>query len=44
LELLLPVTVKAIPLKVFERWGAGKKIFFQKVFFPTKQFYNSFIS
>ena len=28
-------TIKAIPSKVFERWGAGKNTFFKK-FFPRK--------
>ena len=35
LELLLSVPIKAIPLKVFVRWGAGKKNFFQKGLFPA---------
>ena len=38
LELLLSSTIKAIPLKVFGRWGAGKKAFFQKGLFPAKQY------
>ena len=32
------VSIKAIPLKVFGRWGAGKITFFQKGLFPAKQF------
>ena len=38
LELLLSSTIKAIPSKVFGRWGAGKKAFFQKGLFPAKQY------
>ena len=30
LELLLSFTIKAIPLKIFGRWSAGKITFFQK--------------
>ena len=32
--------IKAIPLKVFGRWGAGKITFFQKGVFPVKHFCN----
>ena len=35
------VSIKAIPLKVFGRWGAGKITFFQKGVFPAKPFCNS---
>ena len=35
------VPIKAIPLKVFGRWGAGKITFFQKGLFPAKPFRNS---
>ena len=38
LELLLSLTIKAIPLKVFGRCGAGKITFFQKGVFPVKHF------
>jgi len=31
-------TIKAIPLKVFERWGAGKKNFFKKFSSPRNSF------
>ena len=41
LELLFPLPGKAIPLKVFGRWGAGKITFFQKGVFPAKQFCNT---
>jgi len=41
LELLLSAAIKAIPLKVFVRWGAGKKTFFQKGVFPAKPFISS---
>jgi len=41
LELLLLQVIKAIPVKVFGKWGVGKRTFFQKGFFPTKQFCNS---
>ena len=34
-------TIKAIPLKVFGRWGAGKITFFQKGVFPARPFCNS---
>jgi len=36
LELLLSFTIKAIPLKIFGRWGAGKITFFQKRYLPRK--------
>ena len=35
------VPIKAIPLKVFGRWGAGKITFFQKGVFLAKPFRNS---
>jgi len=41
LELLLSLTVKEIPLKVFGRLGAGKITFFQKGLFFAKPFCNS---
>ena len=37
---LLLFLIKAIPAKVFGKWGVGKRTFFQKGFFPTKQFSN----
>ncbi|MBO5923776.1 MAG: hypothetical protein J6Q81_04605, partial [Lentisphaeria bacterium] len=36
-------TIKAIPAKVFGKWGVGKRTFFQKGFFPTKQFFKPII-
>ena len=36
LELLLSFTIKAIPLKIFGIWGAGKITFFQKRYLPRK--------
>jgi len=41
MELLLLLVIKAIPVKVFGKWGVGKRTFFQKGFFPTKQFCNT---
>ena len=34
-------TIKAIPAKVFGKWGVGKRTFVQKGFFPTEQFFNN---
>ena len=39
--MLLLLVIKAIPVKVFGKWGVEKRTFFQKGFFPTKQFCNT---
>jgi len=38
LELLLLQVIKAIPVKVFGKWGVGKKPFFKKVSSPQNSF------
>ena len=43
LELLFPLPGKAIPLKVFGRWGAGKITFFQKGVLPRKSILQQLI-
>ena len=38
LELFLSLTIKAIPSKVFGRWGRGREPFFKKVSSPQNIF------